>query len=733
MCQLCRYSRNLGPVANADRDRHPLINLVYLVLAGVLAGLVAAVAAFPPVGAGGLVAKRSADSFQDLPTELKTPPLPQNSYLYAADGKTLITAFYEENRRDVAADEIPTVMRQAIVAAEDNRFYQHDGVDFRGVLRSLVANNTAGDVRQGASTLTMQYVRNVLVESATTPTERLIATQQTSGRKLREMRYALALEKRLPKAEILRRYLNIALFGHQSYGIYAASHTYFSTTPAKLTLDQAALLAGLVQSPNAYDPLQSDKTPALQRRNYILDRMAAMHYISKDDAASARAKPIRLAPADVPNGCVSVPARHRDWGFFCDYFVNWWRSQPAFGRSTQERMDALNRGGYRVVTTLDPKVQSAAHRRIAEQVSTHNPFAINLAVVQPGTGKVLAMATNRNYSLDTSHNGPSSARRGAKGNYPNTTNPLIAGGGDIVGYQAGSTFKMFTMLAALSSGHSLSTSFKAPARLRTRYPGGGRASCHGRWCPVNANPKWMDGKRTMWDGFGRSVNTYFAWLEQKIGAQRAVAMAERLGIKFRANSDADLAHHHANEWGAFTLGVAAVTPLDLANAYATVAAEGRYCEPRTVLSVSDRAGHPVAVGGSHCKQVVSADVARAATDAARCPVGQQSYYRKCNGGTAPNGFGNAIGRPFAGKTGTTDNTATATFAGFTPDFAAAAIAADPDTPRHEVGEAYADKVDWVVGRTIRDASAGKRVRNFVRPSRKIAGISTHHKRTPHHH
>ncbi|GAA3521175.1 transglycosylase domain-containing protein [Actinocatenispora rupis] len=720
-------------MAHPDRDRHPLINLAYLVLASVLAGVVCAAVAFPAVGTTGYAAKVGSDSFEDLPTKLTIPPSPQNSYLYAADGRTVITSFYEENRRDVTLDEIPTVMRHAIVAAEDNRFYEHKGVDVRGVLRSLVANNTAGDVQQGASTLTMQYVRNVLVESAATPSERLAATAQTADRKMREMRYALALEQKMGKDEILRRYLNIAAFGNQAYGVYAASERYFSVPPRKLTLAQAALLAGLVKEPSAYDPTRSDPRPATDRRNYVLDRMVALHYVSAADAAAAKKQEVRLHPTTVPNGCVDVPARHRDWGFFCDYFLTWWLGQKQFGTSSAERMNLLNRGGYKVVTTLSPKVQAIAQHEVTSRVSTHNPYAINMAVVQPGTGKVLAMATNRNYSLDTSHNGPSTLHHGQRGNYPNTTNPLISGGGDIVGYQAGSTFKMFTMLAALQDGKKLATNFHAPARFKTRYPVSGAASCGGYWCPRNANPSWMDGNRTMWDGFGRSVNTYFAWLEQTIGAEKVVRMAERLGIRFRAQNDADLARYGAHQWGAFTLGVAATTPLDLANAYATVAAEGKYCTPRSVLSVSDRYGKAVPVRTGSCRRVISADVARAATDAARCPVGQQGYYRKCNGGTAPNGFGSAVGRPFAGKTGTTDNTATATFAGFTPDYAAAAIAADPDTPQHLVGDAYADKVDWAVGNTIRRASSGMRVRNFGRPSAKIAGHtgSPHKKHKPH--
>jgi membrane peptidoglycan carboxypeptidase len=698
--------------------------MLYLLVAGVLAGVLVAAIALPSVGGVGLAAKESSDSFEDLPTDLEIPPSHEDSYLYAADGKTLITAFYEENRREVPLSAIPAVMRQAIVAAEDNRFYQHRGVDVKGVLRSLVANDTAGTVQQGASTLTMQYVRNVLVDSASTPQQVEDATAQTPARKVREMRYAVALEQHLSKQEILRRYLNIALFGHQAYGVYAASQTYFSVPPERLTLGQAALLAGLVQSPNAYDPTLPDQKPAKERRDYVLDQMATLHYISGRQAAAAKKEPIALKPSRVPNGCVDVPAGHLDWGFFCDWFVQWWQSQPAFGGSTQERTDTLKQGGYTIVSTLDPRIQGRAEAHVLQQASVTNPFAISMAVVQPGTGNVLAMATNRNYSLDVSHNLPST-RGAGRGNYPNTTNPLVAGGGDIVGYQAGSTFKIFTMLAALSSGRKLSTSFNAPARLTTKYPtADGPASCDHHWCPGNANPSWMDGTRTMWNGFGRSVNTYFAWLEEQVGADRAVAMARNLGVRFLADSDNQLATHGAANWGAFTLGVAAVTPLDLANAYATVAAGGRYCAPRAVTSMTDRNGKAVAVGGPACRQAVTRDVAAAAADAARCPVQQQGYYGKCDGGTAPNGFGGLLGRPMGGKTGTTDGNATATFVGFTPQLAAAAIAADPDNPQHYVGEAYAEKVDYAVGYTLRDASAGMPVAQFPKPSAAIAGVGT---------
>jgi membrane peptidoglycan carboxypeptidase len=230
----------------------------------------------------------------------------------------------------------------------------------------------------------------------------------------------------------------------------------------------------------------------------------------------------------------------------------------------------------------------------------------------------------------------------------------------------------------------------------------------------------MDGHRTMWDGYGRSVNTYFVWLEEQIGPQNAVAMAEKLGIKFRAQHDQYMADTEASSWGAFTLGVVDVTPLDLANAYATVANDGVYCAPLPVLSITDASGHPVAAAQPSCHRVVSQDVARAAVDAARCPVGQQSHFGMCNGGTAPD-IGNMFGdRPVGGKTGSSEENATESFVGFTPTLAAAATACDPDDPTDAVGAGISEAVDDAVGNTMVTALRGTPYRYFQPPSSQIA-------------
>ncbi len=693
--------------------RSPLSRLFTVLLAGLLAGLVLALAALPGGLLGGFAARAALGAYADLPDALRTPVQPQRSYLYANDGKTLITTFYDVNRTDVPLAEIAPVMRQAIIAAEDRRFYSHGGADLRGIARALVANVKGGGTEQGGSTLTMQYVRNVLkTDPNRTPEERQAATEQTVGRKLQEIRYANALEQSLSKDEILNRYLNIAYFGSGAYGVAAASQRYFGKAPADLTLGEASLLAGLVQSPDAYSPIDGDKDQALTRRGYVLDAMAETGAITAQQAAAAKAEALTLRPTAQPNGCTATAQGHDDWGFFCDYLRRWWITQPAFGSTPEEREQALRRGGYRVVTTLDPKIQETAQEQATKVYGYGNKRALPIAAVEPGTGRVLAMAVNRHYSLDANPDG--------QANHPNTVNPLISGGASVDGYQAGSTFKMFTMLAALEAGKPLSTGFDAPSRLPTRYASDDEGNCDGTWCPANANPQWMDGYRMMWDGFGRSVNTYFVWLAEQVGEDKVVEMAQRLGITFRADSDAAFARDNAANWGAFTLGVAATTPLDLANAYATVAAEGTYCTPLPVVSVTAPDGDAVDVAQPSCKRVLEPDVARAATDAARCPVGQQSAFEQCNGGTAT-AVDRIVGRPVAGKTGSSERNATETFVGYTPQVAVAGIAANPDDVNDLVGSAVQAKVIDAVARTIKTALTGKPVADFTAPSRALVG------------
>jgi membrane peptidoglycan carboxypeptidase len=700
-----------------------------LIRAGLIAGVVVAGLAYPLAALAGFGVKAGSDALQAMPAQLTVVPSAQTSYVYAADGKTLITMFYEEYRKPTALKDMSPYITEAIVASEDSRFYQHNGVDAKGVARAFVANQQAGGVSQGASTLTMQYVRMALRDGAQTPREALEATEQTTQRKLREMRLAVELEKRLSKQEILERYLNGAYFGHRAYGIFAASQVFFSKPPKDLTLTEAATLAGLVKAPSAYDPASRNQRAATERRNYVIDQMAKMRVITPGEAADAKASKIRLKLTTPPNDCVSVPKKHNDWGFFCDFFRTWWSQQPAFGPTPQERTERLRRGGYRIVTSIDPKIQASAIEHVLDKEKKRSKYAHGEVIVQPGTGRIKAMAVNRTYSLDQEDNGkhsdPAKRRDGLKGNYPNTVNPLL-GGGTMAGYQAGSTFKIFTLLAALDEGMPLSTSFNAPMVYRSKYiTGPGPSSCGVHWCPKNSSES-MVGRQTMWSGFGKSVNTYFVQLEQKVGAENAVKMAERLGLRWRTDVDRMMAApDRASGWGSFTLGVSDATPIEMANVFATLAAKGKYCEPLPVRAILTTAGKPavdskgVEIAAPRCHQALPTAVALAATDAARCVTGYGAEAGSCGGWeTSPMVYA-TLKRPVAGKSGTTDSNKTAWFCGFTPQLAAAAFVADPDNPENVVGSSRGTISKFTVAQTLKDALKGQPKLKFTPPPKSI--------------
>jgi membrane peptidoglycan carboxypeptidase len=707
------------------RDRSLLSNATALLICGLLAGVVVAAAAFPAVAMSGLLAKSGADEFDSLPTELTVQQSPQITYVYASDHKTLITTFYDENRRDVPLAEVAPVMKQAMVAAEDTRFYEHHGVDVKGVARAFVANQQSGETAQGASTLTMQYVRQAIEYSATTPQEVVDATSDTPGRKLREMRFALALEKKLTKDQILERYLNIAPFGRGAYGIYAAAQVYFNKQPKDLTLPEAALLAGMVKAPSAFDPTTPDGKPqAVARRTYVLDSMVKMHYISQPQATEASKQDITITGHSTPNTCTGV--QNNSWGWFCDYLYRWWLQQPAFGADTYEREERLRSGGYTIYTSLDVTAQASGQKNInAKTKEIKSSDALMLAGVEPGTGHVQVMAVNRTYSNDQSHNGASTdpTRKGQKGNYPNTTVPLLGSPDNSTGgYQFGSTFKVFTMLTALSQGVPLAHTINTVSPYLSQYivqPGPG--TCGDKYCPVNDTPSWMNGPRNMWTGFGRSVNTFFVPLEEQVGAQNVVNTAKALGVTFRGDpktngSDAYLANN-ADGWGAFTLGVSAVSPIEMANAYATVAAEGNYCKPLPVVEIRDFTGNKLDAANPQCNQAVDPDVARGAADAARCPVGDQSQYGACDGATATDVRG-IVGKPVIGKTGTTDDDRTAALIASTKQLALVGIIADPD---NSTARNYSHaQVNYIVEHTLHDASVGKPTQQFGKPTQHMA-------------
>ncbi|WP_085066242.1 transglycosylase domain-containing protein [Catenuloplanes japonicus] len=704
-----------GPEASTPGRRFTSKSRKVLTLAllGVLGGAVVAGAALPASATAGVAAKLASDSFDDLPEDLKTPPTAQTSYLYANDGKTVITSFLEENRTDVSSDEIAKVMKDAIVAAEDTRFYVHGGVDIKGLIRAFVSNTQGGEV-SGASTLTMQYVRNVLKnDTSATEEERDAATELSTTRKLQEIKFAITIEDSLEKDEILRRYLNIAYFGNQAYGVSAAANAYFSTTPDKLTLSQAAMIAGLVKSPDAFDPVNNDEDEAVGRRNYVLDAMVGTGAITQADADAAKAEPLNLKPTKATSNCAGSSHTEAGWGFYCDYFVSWWKQQEEFGPDENARYDALKKGGFRIVTALDATLQLAASKEATKIYDFDDPKAAPFAAVEPNTGKVKALAINRHFS---------NAKNPTSGNYPNTMNQFIAGSDDSAGYQFGSTFKIFVMLAALEKGYALDKGFNTKSKQKTSFTDGSSDGCGGYWCPKNASASYQDGYQNMWTAFGKSSNTYFVKLEETVGVKAAVDVAKRLGIQFRTKQDADLAAK-PDDWGSFTLGVSSTTPLDMANAYATLAADGNYCKPTPVVSITDTTGTSSEVAAKvaqpDCKQVLDKDVARAGLDAARCPVGQSPAHGSCSNGTSTRVSG-IVGRPVAGKTGSSSDNATESFIATTPQLAIAGIAVNPDNPNDIVGADVQDEVIDAVARLMRDSLKGQQVKNFNAPSVKIS-------------
>lgn len=671
-----------GPITAVQRRA-----MFALVPVAVAFGLVVGLAFLPVTSAFGGLAKVGSETVLELPDELVLPPAPEASKLYASDGKTVIATFGDQYRVQLEFDQIPESVTNALVATEDSNFFEHNGVDPEGVMRALVTNIADGGTSEGASTITMQYVRQVLSYTATTPDEVAAASEVTIDRKVQEMGYALALEEEMTKQEILTNYLNTVYFGNGAYGIGAAAQVYYGKVPADLTVAESAMLVGLIQSPSNYDPINGSSEAAQVRRDHVVNRMVDVGFLTSAEGEAARAEGLNLNPQEANN--TSGGAIDSDYGFFVDYFEQWWNQQADFGDSEEVRKARLYRGGYEIVSTLDVDLQDAAQEAVEKQKPTGSEYALGSVVVEPGTGGIQVMAVNRNYSNDTSENGPNTSNSEYKGSYPNTTNPLLSGNSAVAGYQAGSSFKMFTMLAALEEGLPLDTTIYSPYQYTSKYiVGDGEASCGNHWCPKNAS-KGEVGPYNMWTGFGESVNTYFVQLAERIGVEKAINVAERLGIKFRAQEDLNFVQNSPETFGPFVLGVTQTTPLDMAAAYAALPADGVYCPPIPAASATTLTGETIPFE-SECDQALSVEVARAAVDAARCPTEYGAAAGTCTWGTAPQ-VGAAVDGPVAGKTGTTDSNSTNWFVGFTPNAAAAAFIADPDSPQNLVGKANLGK------------------------------------------
>ena len=689
------------------------LRAVYALLASVVAGVLLAAVAFPLVGGLSLTAKAGADEFLVLPAELETAPLAQRTRILAADGSQ-IAVLYRQNRVSAKLADVPEQTRQAVIATEDARFYSHNGVDVKGTLRAAVENARAGGVSQGGSTLTQQYVKNALLQAANGSEAAQDAARELSiERKMKEARYALAIERTMTKDEILERYLNIAYFGNGVYGIGTAASFYFGKPVQSLTLAEGATLAGIVQSPGRFDPVKAMADPAvmealLGRRATVLSRMASVGFIDEATRAAAAAEAPVFTIRPVASGCEAPGVQAP---YFCDHIrrvLETTELGAGLGKTREERQAALLAGGLTVRTTLDPKVQAAAQQSAEEHVPPADTFngetfgaATAVDVVEPGTGAVKAMAVNRRYSE-------------APASY-NTKVNLATGGSS--GFQAGSTFKAFVLAEALKQGFPLSFSLYSPQEYESpvfdEVPGGPP------YTPSNAGDS-ESGTFDLETGTHHSVNTFYVQLEERTGVEGPAALAEAMGVRQFADGTPSAP---LNRGGSFVLGGNEVSPLAMAGAYATFAARGLFCPPRAVTSITDASGAELPLPAQACTQVLEQPVADTVNSVLRGVV--------TGGPTGSTTNRASIGRPAAGKTGTTNESKAAWFVGYTPQLATAVWVGDPGAPGRKVksmqdvridGEfydnVYGGGVPAAIFRdTMRPAHEGLEERGFERPER----------------
>ena len=547
-------------------------------------------------------------------------------------------------------------MKKAQIDIEDSRFYEHNGLDVQGTLRALVSNVTSGSVQQGGSTLTQQLVKQSLLQSAQTEKERQAAVQQSVGRKLREARMAMAMEQKYSKDEILTRYLNTVYYGEGAYGIEAAAQIYFSTHAKDLTLPQAAMLAGLVQSPSNDDPMLHPDA-ALKRRNEVLQRMHDLGHINDKELADATAQPVQVAKGQrPPNGCVDATIG----GFFCAYVHDYLTN--TLGLTD----DQIDNGGLTIQTTLRPDLQRSADQGVLANVPMGDPFAGIFTAVQPGTGHVLAMADNRRYGC-------------ADPDCESVPLNTVAAAG------AGSTYKIFTAAAALDQGFGTGYTITAPQPYTSKvYKQNGGTS--GPPYVVRNDNAGYAATYNMTQAITVSANTYFVALEDALGkVDGPVGMAKAMGMHFDHPKQLEDCQNKCDDFGqyvidaklgSFTLGAIATSPLELANAYATVAASGTRCEPTPVTKLLDATGQPL-----KDKNGQALDTGDHCTPNA-VPPGVANTLSNMLVNVVQSGTGTAAaipGHTVAGKTGTIEGNKSATFVGITPDYAVSVAYFNPKT------------------------------------------------------
>ena len=664
-----------------------------LVAFAAVGGVLAAAMVVPVVAATGVLVRNEANKFTTL--TVSAEGLPQRSEIFDRNGNFLAYVYgvdvpyynsadsasalqyFGWDRQSVGYSQIAPNMVNAVVAIEDSRYWVHGAIDLRGTIRAAV-NDIEHKPVQGGSTIAQQYVKNVLLleaEEANNSQAAQAADAATLSRKLNELRMAVAAEHQQSKQDILAGYLNDAYFGNFAYGIEAAAETYFSTSAAKLSVPQAATLAGIVENPSAYDPILHPGT-ALERRNTVLARMAQTNNgLTATQATADEAKPLGLKFSIPESGCQSSSVGSA--GFFCQYVEEVFLHDPAYGKTPMARAKLLSTGGLKIYTTLSPADQQAANSAVnyvlPAQSGTYNPGhnADTEAVVQPGTGQIEAIAEDRPY-------GP--GRGQTEINYAVNT----AYGGSS-GVQTGSSAKLFTLITALKQGTPFGFTMHVPGSTTvTGYtncqggPAGDYQGQAGAFNVTNAEGPGSASTQSLYTGTTQSVNVFFAELEQKVGLCNVVHTAVDMGMT-RADGtsllSSDGSQESADNIPSFTLGSVNVSPLSMASAYATVAARGMYCSPIAIGKIVDSAGKSLSVPSTSCHRALSSDVADAVNYILQGVL---------TSGTAAN-LGGLAGREAAGKTGTSNvegnnGTPYAAFAGYTPNLVGYVSVFNPISP-----------------------------------------------------
>ena len=592
-------------------------------------GVLAAALVVPVVAATGVLVRNEANKFTAV--SLTAEGLPQRSeildrnghllaYVYGVDVPYYNSAdsasalqYFGWDRQPVTYGQIAPNMVNAVVAIEDSRYWEHGAIDLRGTIRAAV-NDFEHKPVQGGSTIAQQYVKNVLLleaEVADNTQAVQAADAATLSRKLNELRMAVAAEHQQSKQDIVAGYLNDAYFGNFAYGIEIAAETYFGTSAAKLSMTQAATLAGIVENPSAYDPVRHPAL-ALERRNTVLARMAATNNgLTAAQATADEAKPLGLTFSVPESGCQSSSVGSA--GFFCQYVEEVFLHDPAYGKTPQARAKLLAAGGLKIYTTLNPQDQQAANNAVNYVEPGNSNFwnpghnADSEAVVQPGTGQVMALAEDRPYGT---------GRGQTEINYAVNT----AYGGS-AGVQTGSSSKLFTLITALKEGTPFGFQLHVPGSTTvTGYTNcqGGPAGYYqgqaGAYNVTNAEGPQSASTQSLYTGTTQSVNVFYAELEQKVGLCNVVHTAADMGLT-RADGTSllsrDGSQDSADNIPSFTLGSVNVSPLSMAAAYATVAARGMYCTPVAIGKILNSAGKSVSVPSANCHRALSSDVADA--------------------------------------------------------------------------------------------------------------------------